>query len=85
MEKRIMLLTRKMLNKILRNHRFQIPAELKKELLATYSNAFVTEDGLTLEYSEQDICEQLRKKFRRYQEPRELPEDVALAFRQMKK
>jgi hypothetical protein len=84
MEKRIMLLTRKMLNKILRNHRFQIPAELKKELLATYSNAFVTEDGLTLEYSEQDICEQLRKIIRPYQESGDLPEDVAKAFSELK-
>jgi hypothetical protein len=79
-----MLLTRKMLNTILRNYRIQIPADLKKELLANYGNLVVTEDGLTLEYSEQDICEQLRKIFRPYQEPSELPDDVALAFRQMK-
>jgi hypothetical protein len=85
MEKRTMLLTRKMLNTILRNHRVQIPAVLKKEILANYGNAVTTEDGLIWEYSEQDICEQLRKIIRPFQEPGELPDDVALAFRQMKK
>jgi hypothetical protein len=75
-----MLLTRPMLNKILRNHRVQIPAELKKELLAAYGNRVVTEDGHTLEYSEQDICEQLRKIIRPYQEPGQLPAAVAAAF-----
>ena len=78
-----MLLTRKMLNTILRNHRVQIPAELKKELLEQYGNVVVTEDGRVFEYTEQDICEQLRKIVRPYQEPGDLPDDVALAFRQM--
>ena len=62
-----MLLTRKMLNTILRNHRVQIPAELKKELLEQYGNLVVTEDGRVIEYSEQDICEQLRKIVRPYE------------------
>ena len=61
-----MLPTRKMLNTILRNHRVQIPAELKKELLEQYGNLVVTEDGRVTEYSEQDICEQLRKIVRSY-------------------
>ena len=56
-----MLLTRKILNTILRNHRIQIPTELKKELLEQYGNLVLTEDGSVIEYSEQDICEQLRK------------------------
>ena len=62
-----MLLTRKMLNTILRNHRVQIPAEIKKELLEQYGNLVVTEDGRVIEYSEQDICEQLRKTLRLYE------------------
>jgi hypothetical protein len=61
-----MLLTRKMLNTILRNHWIQIPVELEKELLGTYGKEVVTEDGRTIEYSEQDICEQLRKIARPY-------------------
>jgi hypothetical protein len=63
-EKRTMLLTRKMLNTILRNHRVQISAELKNELLEQYGNLVVTEDGRVIGYSEQDICEQLRKLLR---------------------
>ena len=62
-----MLLTRKMLNTILRNHRVEIPAELKKELLEQYGNLVVTEDGRVIEYSEQDICEHLRKIVRPYE------------------
>ncbi len=62
-----MLLTRKMLNTILRNYRVQIPAELKKELLEQYGNLVATEDGRVIEYSEQDICEQLRKILRPYE------------------
>ena len=62
-----MLLTKSRLNTILRNWRVSIPLELKKELLADYGNLVVTEDGRTLEYSEQDICEQLRKVVRRYE------------------
>ena len=62
-----MLLTREMLITILRNHRVQIPAELKKELLEQYGNLVATEDGRVIEYSEQDICEQLRKILRPYE------------------
>lgn len=62
-----MLLTRKMLSTILRNYRVQIPAELKKEFLEQYGNLVATEDGRVIEYSEQDICEQLRKIVRPYE------------------
>jgi hypothetical protein len=61
MEIRKMLLTKQKLNKVLRNYRVQVPSELKKELLEQYGNTVTTEDGRTIEYSEQDICEQLRK------------------------
>jgi hypothetical protein len=62
-----MLLTRKMLNKLLRNHRTQIPSELKNQLLEDYGNLVEDEEGHFFEYSEQDICEQLRKILRPYE------------------
>ena len=62
-----MLLTTKMLNNILQNQRILIPAELEKELLEKYGNAAATEGVLVPEYSEQDICEQLRKILRPYE------------------
>jgi hypothetical protein len=61
MEKRTMLLTKQKLNTILGNLRISITDELQEELLERYSNVAVTEDGRVIEYSEQDICEQLRK------------------------
>jgi hypothetical protein len=62
-----MLLTRKGLTTILENLRVSIPADLEKELLEEYGNLVVTGDGRVIEYSEQDICEQLRKKVRSYE------------------
>ena len=61
-----MLLTKQKLNKVLRNYRVHVPSELKKELLEQYGDTVITEDGRTIEYSEQDICEQLRKIVRSY-------------------
>ena len=62
-----MLLTKQKLNNILRNYRVHVPSELKKELLEQYGNTVMTEDGQTTEYSEQDICEQLRKIVRSHE------------------
>ncbi len=60
-----MLLTRKKLHRIIRDWRIgPIPRELEKELLEVYGHDLVTEEGLTLEYSEQDIVEQLREVLR---------------------
>ena len=67
MEKKAMLLTKRMLNTILRNYRVQIPAKLKSELVEKYGNLAINEDGRVTEYSEQDICEQLRKIVQRYE------------------
>ena len=67
MEIREMLLTKQKLNNILRNYRVQIPAKFKKDLLEQYGNTVITEDGRTIEYSEQDICEHLRKIVRSYE------------------
>jgi len=61
-----MLLTRKELNNILRGWRiWDIPAELKEELLEQYGNP-VIDDGHLCDSTEQDICEQLRKKLLPY-------------------
>ena len=58
-----MLLTRKELNNILRGWRiWNIPTELKEELLEQYGNPVIVDDGHLRDYTEQDICEQLRKK-----------------------
>ena len=62
-----MMLTKQKLNNVLRNHRVQVPSELKKELLEQYGNTVITEDGRIIEYSEQDICEQLRKIVRSHE------------------
>jgi DNA-binding transcriptional regulator/RsmH inhibitor MraZ len=67
MEERTMLLTRKKLTTVSQNLRVSIPADLEKELLDEYGNLVVTEDGRVIEYSEQDICEQLRKIVRSYE------------------
>ncbi len=57
-----MLLTRSDLNKILRDWRiWYLPAELKKELLEQYVNLWIDDEGHLCDYTEQDICEQLRK------------------------
>ena len=57
-----MLLTRKELHRIIRDWRIgPIPRELEKELLDLYGHELITEEGLTLEYSEQDIVEGLRR------------------------
>jgi len=62
-----MPLTRKELNNILRGWRiWDIPAELKEELLEQYENPVFDDDGHLHDYPEQDICEQLRKKLLPY-------------------
>ncbi len=62
-----MLLTKKGLRTILENMRVRVPAELEKELLDEYGNLVTDDEGHVLEYTEQDIYEQLRKKLRSYE------------------
>lgn len=62
-----MLLTKKGLRIILENWRIRIPAQLEKELLDKYGHPVTDDKGHVLEYTEQDICEQLRKKLRPYE------------------
>jgi len=63
-----MLLTGRMLNQILRNWRiWYVPAELKEDLLEKFGNPCIDEDGHLHDYTEQDICEHLRKILRPYE------------------
>jgi len=62
-----MLLTRRMVNQILRNWRIPyVPAGLKEGLLEQFGNPYTDEDGHPHDYTEQDICEHLRKILRSY-------------------
>ena len=63
-----MILTKKGLKKTSQDWRVSIPAELEKELLYEYGNLVADDEGHVFEYTEQDICEQLRKKLRPYEE-----------------
>jgi len=65
-----MLLTKKRLSTILEDLRVRIPAELENELLDEYSNLATDDAGHVIEYTEQDIYEQLRKKLCLYQKNR---------------
>jgi hypothetical protein len=63
-----MLLTRRILNEILRGWRiWYIPAELKKELLEEFGNPCIDDEGHLHDYTEQDIYEHLRKILRPYE------------------
>jgi len=62
-----MLLTKKGLRTIFENLRVRVPAELEKELLDEYGRLVTDDEGHVFEYTEQDICEQLRKKLYLYE------------------
>jgi len=63
-----MLLTRRILNQILRGWRiWYVPAELKKELLEEFGNPCIDDEGHLHDYTEQDICEHMRKILRPYE------------------
>jgi len=63
-----MLLTRRTLNQILRNWRiWYILPELKKELLEEFGNPCIDDEGHLHNYTEQDICEHLRRILRPYE------------------
>jgi len=59
-----MFLTKKYLQEFLDCRRISIPASLEKELLEEYGQLVIDDDGKVYEYTEQDICEQLRKRLR---------------------
>ena len=62
----LMRLTKNKLSLILKNLRINIPADLQEELLAYYGGQGTDDQGHPVEYTEQDIYEQLRKKLRPY-------------------
>lgn len=62
-----MILTEKELKGILQSMRISIPAELEKELLTQYASCATDEAGHVVDYTEQDIYEQLRKILRQYE------------------
>ena len=62
-----MLLTKKGIKTILENLRVRVPAELEKELLDEYVSLVTDDEGHVFQYTEQDICEQLRKRLRPYE------------------
>jgi len=57
-----MRLTKQKLSLILKNLRINIPTDLQEELVAYYGNPGTDDQGHPVEYTEQDIYEQLRKK-----------------------
>lgn len=59
-----MLLTKKYLREYQESMRISIPDNLAKELLDIYGTYAIDNQGRKHEYTEQDICEQLRKILR---------------------
>ena len=62
-----MLLTKKMLRTISENLGVGVSAEMEKELFDEYSGLVTDDEGHAIEYTEQDLCQQLRKKLFPYQ------------------
>lgn len=56
-----MLLTKKYLKKYQENMRVTINDELAREVLKIYGTTIIDTEGIEREFTEQDICEQLRK------------------------
>ncbi len=57
-----MILTKKILRKLLENMWVSIPESLEKELLSDYGCPVIDDAGHMHEYTEQDIFEQVRKR-----------------------
>ena len=56
-----MILTRKFLKAYQESMRISISEDLEKELLDKYRQLAVDDEGHVHDYTEQDLCEQLRK------------------------
>lgn len=63
-----MVLTRNDLDTYLKNRNVKIPENLTDELLERFGKPFMDDNGHLMEYSEQDISEQLRKIIQNYME-----------------
>lgn len=55
------------IRKIIANMRIPIPKEVEKELLEVYGSSAADVENGEYGYTEQDICEQLRKKLCSYE------------------
>lgn len=56
------------MKKILAGMRVSVPIEVEKELLRQYTGHIIDDEGHEIQYTEQDVYEQLRKRLRRYEE-----------------
>jgi hypothetical protein len=61
-----MTLTKKKLDMYLKYRKVKIPEEYKNELLEQFGKPFLDDTGHVMEYSEQDISEQLRNAIQNY-------------------
>lgn len=55
------------LRKTFASMKVSVPAEIEKELLEQYSGCILDDGGHEIQYTEQDVYEQLRKRLRRYE------------------
>lgn len=56
------------MEKILADIKVSVPIEVEKELLRQYIGHIIDNEGHEIQYTEQDVYEQLRKRLRRYEE-----------------
>lgn len=61
-----MILTKNDLDTYLKNRNIKISEDFADELLERFGKQFVDDAGHIMEYSEQDISEQLRKSIQNY-------------------
>lgn len=55
------------IRKILASMRVSLPTDIEKELLEQYTDHIIDDEGHEIQYTEQDVYEQLRKKLYRYE------------------
>lgn len=55
------------IRRIIADLRISIPKEVENELLELYGSYVADDEGREFQYTEQDICEQLRKRLRPYE------------------
>lgn len=55
------------MKKILAGMRASVPAEIEKELLEQYTGHIIDDAGYEIQYTEQDVYEQLRKRLHQYE------------------
>lgn len=55
------------IRKFLDGMRISMPADIEKELLEQYTGHTIDDEGHEIQYTEQDVYEQLRKKLHRHE------------------